>query len=55
MMSLKPLERLVAFADRGRAKVVLLADSLRLHAQQVDSPMRDVISQISPLSSEHSP
>ena len=54
MLSLKPLERLLAFADKGRAKLVLLADSLRLRAQGAESPLRDILSAIGQIPPERS-
>ena len=45
MMSVKPLERLVSFAEKGRAKVVLLADSIRLGALQAESPLWDILAE----------
>ena len=39
MIGLKPLERLLSFAEKARGKVVLLADSLRLDALQAQSPL----------------
>jgi hypothetical protein len=41
-LSLKQLERLLAAADRGRAKAVLVAQAHKLEAMKVDSPFATV-------------
>ena len=43
MISLKPLERLVAIADKARAKIVLIGDSEQSRAMNFDSPFQDVL------------
>lgn len=46
MISLKPLERLVAIADKARAKIVLIGDSEQWRAMNFDSPLQDVLREI---------
>jgi hypothetical protein len=41
-LSLKQLERLLAAADRGRAKAVLVAQAHKFEAMKVDSPFATV-------------
>ncbi len=43
MISLKPLERIVAVADKARAKIVLIGDLQQLQAMNLDSPFQDVL------------
>ncbi len=43
MMSLKQLERVIAAADRARAKVILLGDASRLDAMGDDTPFAGVL------------
>jgi Ti-type conjugative transfer relaxase TraA len=46
MLGLKQLERMLAVADKARAKVVLIGDSDRLQAMRTESPFRDVLLEI---------
>jgi len=41
-LGLKQLERLLAAADRGRAKAVLVAQAHKLEGMKVDSPFATV-------------
>jgi len=45
-MGLKPLERLVAHADKARAKVVLLGNADRFHGMKVETPFSGVLHRI---------
>ncbi|MDB6086307.1 MAG: Ti-type conjugative transfer relaxase TraA, partial [Gammaproteobacteria bacterium] len=45
-MGLKQLERILAVADKARAKLVLVADFDQLRAMRVDTPFRTVLSQL---------
>jgi hypothetical protein len=42
-MALKDLERLLAVADKARAKVVLIGDSEQLRAMRVESPFQELL------------
>ncbi len=46
LIGLKPLERLLAVADKARAKVVLLGDAARLHAMKAEVPFQGVLIRI---------
>ena len=46
MIGLKALERILAAADQGRAKVALLGDSVRMAAMRADSPFRALLLEI---------
>jgi Ti-type conjugative transfer relaxase TraA len=46
MIDLKQLERFLAVADKARAKVVLIGDSIRLGTMRIESPFRDVLLEI---------
>jgi hypothetical protein len=46
LIPLKPLERVVAAADRSRAKVVLVAVAARVRAMGGDSPLFSVLRKI---------
>jgi ATP-dependent exoDNAse (exonuclease V) alpha subunit len=43
MIDLKSLERLLAFADRGRAKIVLVGDAPQLQAMGPISPLQRLV------------
>jgi Ti-type conjugative transfer relaxase TraA len=49
-LGLKQLERVLAAADRGRAKAVLVAEAHKLEAMKVDSPFASVRRAITPAS-----
>jgi len=46
MLGLKQLERILAVADRARAKAVFVGDFDQLHAAQAESPFRDLMRNI---------
>lgn len=46
MIGLKELERVLAAADKARAKMVLVADSDQLQAMKVECPFRSVMGQV---------
>jgi Ti-type conjugative transfer relaxase TraA len=46
MMGLKQLERVLAVADKARAKLVLVGDSDRMRAMQVESPFHGIFAQL---------
>ncbi len=46
MLGLKQLERVLAVADKARAKIVLLADSDQLQAMKVESPFLAVLRRV---------
>lgn len=46
MIGLKQLERLLAFADKARSKVVLLADAAQLQAMGTLSPLRGILDRV---------
>jgi Ti-type conjugative transfer relaxase TraA len=50
MLGLKQLERVLAVADRARAKAVLIADAEQFRAMKVESPFADVLRAITPTS-----
>jgi Ti-type conjugative transfer relaxase TraA len=47
-MGMKQLERVLAVADKARAKVVLIGDLNQLHAMKVESPFRNLLRQVGP-------
>jgi ATP-dependent exoDNAse (exonuclease V) alpha subunit len=47
-MGLKQLERVLAVADKARAKAVLIGDMDQLHAIHVESPFRNLLRQVGP-------
>jgi Ti-type conjugative transfer relaxase TraA len=46
MIGLKQLERILAFADKARAKVLLVGDSRQLEAMGPQSPLRSILPQV---------
>jgi ATP-dependent exoDNAse (exonuclease V) alpha subunit len=46
MLGLKQLERVLAVADRARAKAVFVGDFDQLHAVRAESPFRDLMRNI---------
>jgi len=48
MIGLKQLERVLAAADKARAKLVLIGDSTQLQAMGTMSPLRDLIAKAGP-------
>jgi hypothetical protein len=47
-MGLKQLERVLAVADKARAKMVLVGDLDQLRAIKVESPFRNLLRQVGP-------
>jgi hypothetical protein len=48
MIGLKQLERLLAVADKARAKMVLIADSLQLAAMGGAAPLQRILEAVGP-------